>query len=132
MRTVMNLFLFLNLIFFGTLAAQDAPSEPMPTRPEQGFGNTLIMIAVAMIFFYLILWRPEQKRRKMMEEQRSGLKKGDRVVAMGIIGTVSKVNDNTVILKMVDESKIEVLKAAISETLPPQDDSKARKQGDEE
>lgn len=92
--------------------------EAPPPR-DQGFGQTLMMIAIALIFFYFILWRPEQKRRKALEEQRSSLKKGDRVSAMGIIGTISNIKDTTVILRMVDGNKIEVVKAAITEVLEP-------------
>lgn len=83
--------------------------------PQQGFVQTLVMIAIAVLFFYIILWRPEQKRRKAMEEQRKNLKKGDRVTAMGIIGTVDKIEEHSVILKMIDGGKIEVLLAAISD-----------------
>jgi preprotein translocase subunit YajC len=78
----------------------------------------MIMIAIAMTFFYFILWRPEQKRRKALETQRDALKKGDRVTAMGIIGTVLKIQEQTVILKMYDGAKIEVLKGAITDVLP--------------
>jgi preprotein translocase subunit YajC len=84
---------------------------------DQGMTQTFVMIAIALIFFYLILWRPEQKRRKAIEEQRSALKKGDRVTAMGIVGTIVRIEDNTVILKMYDGSKIEMLKAAITDVI---------------
>lgn len=77
--------------------------------------STLMMIGVAIVFFYFILWRPEQKRRKEAEKMRSALKKGDRVTAMAIIGTIDRMTDHTVVLKMVDGSKIEMLKAAITE-----------------
>jgi preprotein translocase subunit YajC len=93
-----------------------ADEPPMP--PQQGFSQMLMLFALAMIFFYFILWRPEQKRRKTMDEMRSKLKKGDRVNAMGIIGTVSRINEQTVVLKMVDGSKIEMIKGAISEVTP--------------
>lgn len=95
--------------------------EPLPTR-EQGLMQTLIMIAIALVFFYFILWRPEQKRRKAMETQRSSLQKGDRVTAMGILGTVLRVQEHTVILKMYDGAKIEVLKGAITEVSPGTED----------
>ena len=75
----------------------------------------LMMLGVACLFFYVIMWRPEQKRRKEMEDKRNNLKKGDRVTAMGIIGTVHRVQEHTVILKMYDDSKIEFLKAAIND-----------------
>ncbi|MEI8366484.1 MAG: preprotein translocase subunit YajC [Parachlamydiaceae bacterium] len=97
---------------------------------EQGLWQTLIMIGIALVFFYFILWRPEQKRRKALEEQRSTLKKGDRVTAMGIIGTVLRIQEQTVILKMYDGAKIEVLKGAITDVIPgtEEDVKKAEKE----
>lgn len=83
-----------------------------------GMVQTFMMIALALVFFYFILWRPEQKRRKASEQMRSSLKKGDRVTAMGIIGTVTKVQEHSVILRMIEGAKIEVLKAAITDVQP--------------
>jgi preprotein translocase subunit YajC len=103
------------------LYAQSAPEA----TPDQGsYWQTLIMIGIAILFFYFILWRPEQKRRKTMDKQRSSLKKGDRVTAMGIVGTVIKVQPEspTLILKMYDGAKIEMLKAAITEVHPATDE----------
>ena len=94
-----------------------AEEGDMPA-PRDGMFQTLTMIGIALLFFYFILWRPEQKRRKALEEQRSTLKKGDRVTAMGIIGTVHRIQEHTVILKMIDGAKIEVLKGAITDVAP--------------
>lgn len=104
----------------GSLFAED-PVELMPPR-DQGLWQTVSMLLIAVVFFYFILWRPEQKRRKALETQRSGMKKGDRVTAMGIIGIVVRVQEHTVILKMYDGSKIEVLKAAITDVQPGSDE----------
>jgi preprotein translocase subunit YajC len=112
MKTVTSSLL--SLYFFASSAFLFAEEgEAMPPR-DQGIWQTLIMIAIAILFFYFILWRPEQKRRKAMDQQRSSLKKGDRVTAMGLIGTVLRIQEQTVILK-VYEGKIEVLKAAITD-----------------
>ncbi|MCB1111699.1 MAG: preprotein translocase subunit YajC [Chlamydiales bacterium] len=91
-----------------------AEDEAVPGR-EQGLWQTLIMIAIALLFFYVILWRPEQKRRKQMEAQRSAMKQGDRVTAMGIVGTVDQIKEHTVILRMVDGAKIEFISGAITD-----------------
>jgi preprotein translocase subunit YajC len=114
--------------FCFTLQAQEN-GEALPPR-DQGLWQTLTMVAMALIFFYFILWRPEQKRRKAMEDQRSSMKKGDKVTAMGIIGTVIRIEDQTVILKMYDGSKIQVLKGAINEIIPgtDEDTKKAEKE----
>lgn len=123
------LFLMFSLLTSVGLYAEDGTEPPAAAR-DQGLSQTLIMIAIALVFFYLILWRPEQKRRKAMEEQRSSLKKGDRVTAMGIVGTVVRIGDQTIILKMYDGSKIEFLKAAISDVAPgtEEDMKKAEKE----
>lgn len=94
-----------------SLHAQEGLGAPR----DQGIWQMIIMIGVAMVFFYVILWRPEQKRRKELEEKRSRLKKGDQVTAMGIIGTVHQIKEHTVILKMVDGGKIEFVKAAVTD-----------------
>lgn len=82
--------------------------------PDQGFTQTLVMVVIALVFFYLILWRPEQKRKKEMLEQRSKMKKGDHIVVMGVVGTISKIKETTVVVRSAD-SEIEFIKAAISE-----------------
>ena len=113
----MKLFLMTAALFMSnTLFAEG--EEILPPPADQSLWQTLVMIGIAFMFFYVIMWRPEQKRRKAQEEQRSALKKGDRVAAMGIIGTVVRVDDQTVILKMYDGAKLEFYKAAISEILP--------------
>ena len=97
-----------------------ANGEPVPIPPPDSLTQwqPLFMIGIALLFFYFILLRPEQKRRKEMDAKRGGLRKGDRVTAMGIIGTVSKVTEATVVLKMIDGSKIEFVKAAITGGAP--------------
>ena len=109
--------LFTSMLCMQSIIYGQEGEAAMPTR-DQSIYQTFLMIAIAMVFFYLILWRPEQKRRKEMEQKRSGLKKGDSVVAMGILGTVHRVGESTVILKMVDGNKIEFLKAAITDSTP--------------
>lgn len=98
----------------GALFADDATAA----APQSNFMQTLMLLGFGVLFFYFLLWRPEQKRRKAAEKQRSSMKKGDRVTAMGIIGTVVRVQDKSVILKMVDGSKIEVLTMAVSDVQP--------------
>lgn len=99
-------------------------AEEVAPPLDNSLWQTFVMIAIAIAFFYVILLRPEQKRRKAADDQRNALKKGDRVIAMGIIGTVVRLEEQTAILKMYDGSKIEVYKAAITEVLPPETDKK--------
>jgi preprotein translocase subunit YajC len=92
------------------LFAQEAASSS-----QNSMMSTLMMIGLALAFFYFILWRPEQKRRKAAEAMRGSMKKGDRITAMGIVGTIDQIKEHTVILKMIEGAKIEMLKASITE-----------------
>jgi len=91
--------------------------EAAQPQPETGgYQQTFIMILVLVVLFYFIIMRPESKRKKAEEAKRSSLQKGDKVTTVGgIVGTASKVEKDTVVLKMVDGSKVEFLKAAIAE-----------------
>ena len=82
---------------------------------EANISQTFILVGLSALFFYFILWRPDKKRRTKMKHLRDNMKKGDVVIAMGIRATVDKINDRTVILKQCDGSKMEMLRAAITE-----------------
>ncbi len=113
-----NFFLFSP---FAVLLAEEGSSATQSGSLVQ----TFVMIGIALVFFYFILWRPEQKRRKAAEQMRSSMKKGDRVTAMGIVGKVDRIQETTVVLKMIDGSKIEVLKGAITEVQPSSEEESA-------
>ncbi|AAD19022.1 hypothetical protein CpB0913 [Chlamydia pneumoniae TW-183] len=95
-------------------------AEEEAAQSKNTFVQPAVMLAIAILFFYFILWRPEQKRRKAMEKRKNDLAKGDKVTAMGIIGTVDDIREHTVILNIAS-GKVEVLKGAISEILKPND-----------
>lgn len=109
---------FLGFLPFLATTSLFAQGNGQSTGREGNFVQTIVMIGIAIIFFYFILFRPEQKRRKALEKKRSEMKKGDKATAMGIVGTIDRIEDNTVILKMVEGAKIEVLKASITEVQP--------------
>lgn len=96
-------------------------ADAAPAAEGNNMMRTLSFFGIVLVFFYLILWRPEQKRRKKMQNVRENLKAGDKITAMGIIGEVFEIKENTLILKMVDGAKIEMLKAAISEVHAPKE-----------
>lgn len=74
--------------------------------------STLIFnVLVPIIFlgaFYLFLIRPQQKREKVIRDMRNSLQVGDKVVTIGgIVGKISKVNDDEVTVEVgADRTKI--------------------------
>ncbi|MGR3951530.1 MAG: preprotein translocase subunit YajC [Chlamydia sp.] len=91
---------------------------PAPVA-DQGLEQTLVMMGVAILFFYILIMRPENKRRKELESKRQGVQKGDRVVvAGGILGDVFRTTEDSVIISLHDGSKMEVLKIAVQDVKP--------------
>lgn len=99
------------------LRGEQAPQAP--TMPDYSFIQTILMLVLGLVFFYFILYRPEQQKRKVLENSKEKMKIGDRVVAVGILGTVHKIQKDSVIIKTAEETKIEVIKAAITEVMDP-------------
>ena len=98
---------------------------------------SLVMIGVMILVFYLILIRPESKRKKKAEAMRNSLKVGDNITTIGgITGTICAVKEKTLVLETgADRVRIELAKWAVSskgtqtteEALPETTDKKDKK-----
>ena len=66
------------------------------------------------VVFYVVLIRPEQKRRREHEQMVAALKRGDRVVmASGIHGRVTGVADKSVTVEIARNVQVEVDRTGI-------------------
>ncbi len=82
-----------------------------------GGGPLSMMVMFALIFgvFYFLVIMPAKKQQKKKEAMIGALKKGDKVVTSGgIFGTIATVEDNTLLLKISENTKIRITKSAIS------------------
>ncbi len=83
-------------------------------------GNPLLNFApffIVLIIMYSFLILPQQKKQKALQKQIDNLKKGDRVfTAGGLIGTVTSIQADYLVLKVGDNenTKVEVLKSAVA------------------
>lgn len=81
-------------------------------------GNPLSMLLpFVLIFavFYFIVIMPAKKQQKKKDAMIAGLKKGDRVVTGGgIHGTVATVEDQSLLLKVAENTKIRISKTAVA------------------
>lgn len=75
----------------------------------------LYMIAI-LVLFYLILFIPENKRRKKYNSMLSNLKVNDEIVTKGgVIGRIVTINDGSVVIQTgPDRVRIKVDKNGIS------------------
>lgn len=72
---------------------------------------------MALIFgaMYFLMIRPQQRRRRAAEQMQSGLGVGDEVVTIGgLYGTVTGVQDDTVLLEVAPGVRTRYARGAIS------------------
>jgi preprotein translocase subunit YajC len=75
-------------------------------------GPLVLMFAL----FYFLLIRPQQKRQKAVNQMQSDLKKGDKIVTIGgLHGFVDAIDENTVVIKCGDGSRLTYDRNAIRE-----------------
>ena len=78
--------------------------------------ESIIRIVAMIAIFYFLLIRPENKKKKAVNEMRSSLKVGDEITTIGgVVGTVCAVKEETIVIETgADRVRIEVTKWAIS------------------
>lgn len=101
------------------MAAPVGNGEGAPPGPGFTIGWMVFMVAI----FYFIMIRPQRRREKERQALVSAVKTGDRVLlACGILGDVSNVKDKTLIVRIAEKTKVEVLKSAVSQVLQDKSD----------
>ncbi len=88
-----------------------------PGGADGGFG-TLIMLGIMFVMLYFMVILPQSKKAKEQKQLLEGLKKGDEVVAQGIIGKVTSIGDTYVGLEVAEGVVIHIHKSTITTQLP--------------
>lgn len=80
--------------------------------------TSLVPFVLIIGIFYFLIIRPQNKKQKETRAMISAMKKGDKVVTIGgIRGTVQSVKEETVVVKVDDNTKLEFNKSAVSAVL---------------
>ena len=74
----------------------------------------ILVLMFGMLYFFMI--RPENKRKKEVENLRNSLAVGDEITTIGgMTGTICAVKENTVVFETgADRVRIEITKWAVS------------------
>ena len=94
----------------------------------QPFLLTFGSIGLVILVMYFLIIRPQNKQKKQLQAMISALKKGDKVVTIGgIRGVITAVKDDSVIVKVESNTKMEFAKTAISGFLNNKESNVAKK-----
>lgn len=81
------------------------------------YGSLLYILAL-LVILYLLMVRPQQQRQKKIQEMINNLREGDRVITIGgIHGTIDKVKEQSFIVKISDNVRIEFQRTAIAQNI---------------
>jgi len=99
--------------------------------PSDGGGSgytSLIFMGAIFVVFYFFIIRPQSKKQKEIQNKVSEMKKGDKVVtSSGMIGVLSSIDDDSVLIEVGGSTKIRFLKSAINDVNPNKPDKKEKK-----
>ncbi len=101
-----------------TVSPVFAQQTTQPPTPSAGLASLLPMMLVMFLVIFFLIIRPEQKKQKQRLAMLNALKKGDRVITVaGILGTVGNVKENTVMVKIAENTVVEFTKNSISSVI---------------
>ena len=96
------------------LAAAAAPSG------AAAFFFNVFPLVLVFLIFWLLMIRPQQKRMREHQAEIAAVKKGDRVVTGGgLIGKVTKVNDNEVEVELGPNIRVTAVKSTLTQVVDP-------------
>jgi preprotein translocase subunit YajC len=84
----------------------------------------IIWLVLMIGAFYLLLWRPQQRRMAMVRELQGSLRQGDEVLTTsGIYARVVRLGDDDADLEVAPGTIIRVARGAIGQVLTDHDES---------
>lgn len=105
-------------LFVSDAFAQTADAVDPSGVAGNGFRGMIPLLVIFAVFYFLIL-RPQQKKIKQHQNMVKALKRGDKIVTGGgIIGTVTKVDEDAGILDVDIASGVivKVVRSTVSDT----------------
>ncbi len=89
---------------------------------SSGVASFLSLAPLLLVFvvFYFLMIRPQQRRMKTLQASIQAVKKGDQVTtAGGIVGKVTRVEDQLVEVEIAPNVRVRVVKATLTDVLDP-------------
>jgi preprotein translocase subunit YajC len=90
------------------LAQQAAPGAPA------GGGFPIIFLGLMFAAMYFLMIAPQRKKQKEQEKMLAALASGDEIITSGgVYGTITNVKDDRFVVRIADNTKIEIGKSFV-------------------
>jgi preprotein translocase subunit YajC len=94
-----------------------ANTAPVASAEASPFQFPIMMLILFAIMYFLMI-RPQKRREKERKEMLENVQSGSRVLlTSGMIGQVTNVKENTLVIRIAENTKVEAVRAAISQIL---------------
>lgn len=111
--------LFAQAVNATNTAAAGAPDAAAPTGDRPIWSSVLLFVIMFVALYFLFI-RPTTLAQKKQAQTVKSAKTGDRIVTTGgIHGVISNVKENTFIVKVADNVKMEIEKSSVEKITRP-------------
>ncbi|MGB9846293.1 MAG: preprotein translocase subunit YajC [Desulfotomaculales bacterium] len=88
---------------------------------------TLLYVVVLFALLYFLLIRPQQQRQKRHQQMIKNLKVNDNIITIGgIYGTIVKIKEDTLVVRVADNVRLEILKTAVAQVRQKEEEEKEK------
>ncbi|MGB9904869.1 MAG: preprotein translocase subunit YajC [Desulfotomaculales bacterium] len=89
---------------------------------------TLLYVVVLFALLYFLLIRPQQQRQKRHQQMIKNLKVNDNIITIGgIYGTIVKIKEDTLVVRVADNVRLEILKTAVAQVRQREEEEEEKK-----
>ena len=102
--------------FFISDAMADAGAAA--TQSPDPLASLILPIGLVVLFYFFLI-RPQSKRQKEHKQLVNDLQKGEEVITSGgILGKITGIKDDFVILEIAKETSLKIQKSAVQTIMP--------------
>jgi preprotein translocase subunit YajC len=96
-----------------------AMGQPAGGQGQSSALGLFVPLLLMFVVLYFFMIRPAQKRQKEKERMLGALKKGDRIVTSGgIHGEILQVKDQSLVVRIAENVKVELQRGSVSSVIP--------------
>jgi preprotein translocase subunit YajC len=105
-------------VFISSAFAQTAPAAAAGGDMQSTLMSMLPLVLMFVVLYFVMI-RPQMKKQKEAKAMIDALAKGDEVVTVGgMLGKVTKLNDNSLSLEVANGVEVQIQRIAVVQVLP--------------